>query len=481
MVDASGASVPRPPASLATGSVKATDTSFQQTQEFNNLNQLVSATGGPAGAQTYGYDADGHRTSVTGGGSGATYRWNELGQLTGYTDPSGSTQFEYDALSRRVSTSTNGAYGSTNTSTVWNGMQPVQDTSDVAGTTTLIRGVAGELLLEGRTSGPVTWDLLDRLGSAIAQVGDTRLGSSLNNTVQNARDALTDRAARITQVSGGSDWGVPSFSTSGWNASVGHSGERVDPVAAMGLFYSRGYDTRSGSWLSRDSWEGVLDSPASLNGYAYVESNPVTSRDLLGYRPLGRYDWADGNSCGRDSPHRGCGRSRTHGHRSRPTARQRRSRATRSSRRRHGSGTAQSRHAELHVEADGAALDGIRRRALTRSAARRRGVRGRRGNSRRGGSGGRASCRGAASGMLVLSLSGDSSGVGIRRNEAAAGSQPAASAAADTRSGNSSVNCDPEKFVEYSCHQDDWWKDATSSRALRRRSRERRPTTMSTN
>ncbi|WP_156371725.1 DUF6531 domain-containing protein [Microbacterium sp. Leaf203] len=133
MVDASRASVPRPPASLATGSVKATDTSFQQTQEFNNLNQLVSATGGPAGAQTYRYDADGHRTSVTGGGSDATYQWNELGQLTGYNDPSGSTRFGYDALSRRVSTTTDGAYGSTNTSTVWNGMQPVQDTSDIAG------------------------------------------------------------------------------------------------------------------------------------------------------------------------------------------------------------------------------------------------------------------------------------------------------------------------------------------------------------
>ena len=47
-------------------------------------------------------------------------------------------------------------------------------------------------------------------------------------------NASTDRTSRITQVSGGSDWGVPSFSTSGWNASVGLSGERVDPVARSG-------------------------------------------------------------------------------------------------------------------------------------------------------------------------------------------------------------------------------------------------------
>ncbi len=128
----------------------------------------------------------------------------------------------------------------------------------------------------------------------MAQVGDARLGSTLNNPVQSARDARTDRSARITQVSTGSDWGTPSFSTSGWrSASVGYSGERSDPVAGLDLFYSRGYDTRSGSWLSKDTWTGSQADPSSLNGYGFVSGNPITLRDEYGFRPIGQYDRAD--------------------------------------------------------------------------------------------------------------------------------------------------------------------------------------------
>ncbi len=456
MVDASGASVPRPPASLATGTVKASDVSFDQTQAFNSLNQLVSSTGGPAGAHTYGYDVDGHRTSVTGGGFEATYRWNELGQLTGYTDPSGSTRFEYDALGRRVASTTDSAYGSVNTSTVWNGMQPLQDSSDIAGTTTLVRDVAGELLLEGRTSGAATWDLLDRLGSAIAQVGDSRLGSSLNHPLQSARDSATDRTSRITQVMGGSDWGVPSFSTSGWNASVGHSGERVDPVAGLDLFYSRGYDPRSGSWLSEDSWEGVLGSPASLNGYAYVESNPTTSRDLLGFRPLGRYDWADGNSVRprftapglwptrnvRAQPSSYSPSKTFTGYPLKPRVGTPKSKSQPTVR--HSAGSVGVLWPGLPLFGAGAAATAETAAAAALAAG--------------------LVAAGAATGLLLLSLSGDSSGIGIRNNEAA-GSPSDASVAADARSGSGSPNCDPKAFFEFSCPQSNGFKDANSNRA----------------
>lgn len=302
-VDATGTSTPRPAASVATGSVKATDTSFTQSQVFNDLNQLVSEESSATGAQLFAYDADGHRVSATGGTGGeARYSWNELGQLTGYTDSSGSTGFGYDGLGRRVSSSTQSVFGTTSTTTVWDGLQPIQDSSDRAGTTTLVRDVAGDLLLEGRSAGAATWDLLDRLGSAVAQVGDARLGSALNNPVQSARDSAIDRTARITQVSTGSDWGVPGFSTSGWNASVGYSGERSDPVAGLSVFLSRGYDTRSGSWLSRDAWSGSRANPSSLNGYGFVSGNPVTLRDAYGFRPFALDGGTDSLRIGRFAP-----------------------------------------------------------------------------------------------------------------------------------------------------------------------------------
>lgn len=125
------------------------------------------------------------------------------------------------------------------------------------------------------------------------------MGSALNNPIQSARDSAIDRTARITQVSTASDWGVPGFSTSGWSASVGYSGERSDPVAGLSLFYSRGCDTRSGSWLSKDKWPGLQAEPSSLNGYGFVAGNPVTLRDAYGFRPIGRYDYADSTPSGR--------------------------------------------------------------------------------------------------------------------------------------------------------------------------------------
>ncbi|MDQ1083881.1 MULTISPECIES: DUF6531 domain-containing protein [Microbacterium] len=448
-LDAQGVSSSRPPASIATGSVQAVDASFTQTQLFNDLNQLVSTDGGTAGAQRFTYDADGHRVAASGGASGdVSYDWDAFGQLTGYRNASGATRFEYDGLGRRVSSRTGGVYGSTETATVWSGLQPVQDVSDVAGTTTLVRDVAGELLLEGRSSGTSTWDLLDRLGSAIAQVGDTRLASALNNPVQAARDALTDRGARVTQVSGGSDWGVPSFATSGWNAALGHSGEPTDPVAGVDLFYSRGYDTRSGSWLSRDAWEGTVDAPASLNGYAYVESNPVTSRDWLGFRPLGRYDNHYGTSRGgRSTAPRftapglwnGPGQSQPD---TSPFAPSKTYRGT-SSKPKPVSPKSTSQTTARHAAGSVGVLSpglpligaGFAAAAETAAAAAAALV---------------LATAGAVSGMLLLSLSGDSSGIGIRKNEAAA-STSGSSSAAGARSGSGSPGCDPLAAMRGDC------------------------------
>lgn len=440
-VDATGVTAPRPPASIAAGSVRAVDTSFTQSQVFDDLNQLVSTENSATGAQRLTYDPDGHRLSTTGGSGGdASYSWNELGQLTGYSDASGSRGFGYDGLGRRVSTSTQSSFGTTSTTTVWDGLQPIQDTSDKAGTTTLVRDVAGELLLEGRSAGASTWDLLDRLGSAVAQVGDARLGSALNNPVQSARDSAIDRTARITQVSTASDWGVPGFSASGWSASVGYSGERSDPVAGLSLFYSRGYDTRSGSWLSRDAWSGSRADPSSLNGYGFVSANPVTSRDELGFRPIGRYDYADSPRPARPrftAPGlRGAAQPDMSSYapsknwngkvakpkvvsptsRSRPTAR-------------HDMGSVGVLSPGLPLLGFGAAQT-----AEVAGAAATLGV----------------AALGAATGLTLLTLSGDSSGVGIR-HIAAANGDAATGAASGARSGSGSPNCDPQSLLGDYC------------------------------
>ncbi|NBD36216.1 MAG: hypothetical protein GVY30_09490, partial [Chloroflexi bacterium] len=49
---------------------------------------------------------------------------------------------------------------------------------------------------------------------------------------------------------------------------------------------ARWYDVATGRFTSRDPWEGDYERPQSLNGWVYVEGNPIRYIDPTGYRPL---------------------------------------------------------------------------------------------------------------------------------------------------------------------------------------------------
>jgi RHS repeat-associated protein len=87
----------------------------------------------------------------------------------------------------------------------------------------------------------------------------------------------------VTQLSTFDDWGNQSFDTIGWNSAVNYTGETTDPGYGLNNYYSRAYDPTTGSWMSQDSWRGLLADPQSLGRYAYVDNGPTTRQDLLGY------------------------------------------------------------------------------------------------------------------------------------------------------------------------------------------------------
>jgi RHS repeat-associated protein len=72
------------------------------------------------------------------------------------------------------------------------------------------------------------------------------------------------------------DWGNQSFDTIGWNSAVNYTGETTDAGYGLNNYYSRSYDPTSGSWMSQDSWRGLLTEPQSLSRYAYVNNSPAT-------------------------------------------------------------------------------------------------------------------------------------------------------------------------------------------------------------
>lgn len=72
---------------------------------YNSLDQLTYAKYVDGGTATFGYDANGNRTSVSAGGVTTSYTYDDLGQLTAI---SGGIAIAYDNNGNRISVTDNG-------------------------------------------------------------------------------------------------------------------------------------------------------------------------------------------------------------------------------------------------------------------------------------------------------------------------------------------------------------------------------------
>jgi RHS repeat-associated protein len=193
------------------------------------------------------------------------------------------TSYHYDGLGRQASTTDTTDYGSDTTHAVFNGTNPVQQSDNLHGTSTLVQDAAGNLAEHVTANGAATWDLLDGLGSTIAGA----------------------QGGSITQLVSYSDWGTQDFATDGWSAPLNYTGEAQDPTQSLVHNFARSYDPGTGSWTAPDTWDGLITAPRSLARYAYVADNPTTYTD------------PDGHLCARVSPGNdaiplGCGSRPTH-------------------------------------------------------------------------------------------------------------------------------------------------------------------------
>jgi RHS repeat-associated protein len=98
---------------------------------------------------------------------------------------------------------------------------------------------------------------------------------------------MTDAAGAVTYKASYEPYGTPFDQWPGPQAAstFGYTGESTD---ANSLVYLRAryYDPRLGTFLSKDPFEGVMTRSGSLNGYGYVEGNPVSYTDPSGRLPI---------------------------------------------------------------------------------------------------------------------------------------------------------------------------------------------------
>jgi|GEM_PF-1934207 len=66
-------------------------------------------------------------------------------------------------------------------------------------------------------------------------------------------------------------------------AGLGYTGEWWDADVGLEYLRARWYQPGTGRFTSRDPWEGTYNRPQSLNGWVYVEGNPIRLVDPSGY------------------------------------------------------------------------------------------------------------------------------------------------------------------------------------------------------
>ena len=152
------------------------------------------------------------------------------------------------------------------TTYTWDGLTLAGQTDSIHGATSYLPDAFGRTT--GQTATPAnpngSWLLADNLNSTLAMATPT---------------------GTISQVADWGTFGTFDAHTAGWDAAIGYTSQATNPATGTVAFYARNYDPTTASFTTTDSWEGLLDLPETLNNYAYVLGNPLSSVDVLGYWP----------------------------------------------------------------------------------------------------------------------------------------------------------------------------------------------------
>ena len=268
---------------------------------YDALDRVDYARYVDGGTATFGYDANGNRTTVSAGGVTTTYGYDTLGQLTSIADNAGTPldlSLTYDLNGNRIAvtddttstvtrsyaydwdnrlteatvsgTATDYAYlgddtrqsttvGATSTDYLYDrtaGLPQVLDD----GTSGYLHDVTGNLAsIDG--SGEATYPLQDGLGSVRLTVNDS--GTALGAREWDAWGNL--------RTSTGSGYGF------GW------AGEQYDASSDLTYLRARYYSPGTAQFLSRDTVQPNAPGTTGYNPYSYANGNPVTFTDPSGH------------------------------------------------------------------------------------------------------------------------------------------------------------------------------------------------------
>ena len=275
---------------------------------YDNINRLKTLTNkinGQVNAQyVYTYDNNGNITAVTENAQITSYTYDNLNRLTGITRPNGQTMaYAYDTRGNRTQTtpqdsaldsvtpadftydgfdrlSTFTAVGNTSTYRYDpEGLRSKKET--VSGATRYHYDNAGRVVAESNSSGQVTAQNIWGQKALTRKVSGSYYYYLYNGHGDVVK--VVDGSGNVVNNYSYDEWGNILSKTEGIFNPLKYAGEYYDDESGLIYLRARYYDPTVGRFISRDTVEGQINNPLSLNLYTYVLGNPLKYVDPTGH------------------------------------------------------------------------------------------------------------------------------------------------------------------------------------------------------
>ena len=96
---------------------------------------------------------------------------------------------------------------------------------------------------------------------------------------------LADSSGNVQLARGYTPYGEPLWLNGTASSRYAFTGEDYDTYIKLVFLRARYYSPETGGFLSKDTWQGDYTRPQSLNGWGYVEENPINRIDPSGRAP----------------------------------------------------------------------------------------------------------------------------------------------------------------------------------------------------
>ncbi len=290
----------------------ANGTSIRAEYTYDNINRLTTMTN-KLGSQvitqySYNYDNNGNIIAITENGQTANYTYDALNRLTGIRRPSGEQiTYQYDTRGNRVIASVNdksldgfisGEFDYNN----WDQLAAFTTGGDTynyhydpeglrtqkttpAGTTRYHLDDSGMVIAESNDGGTATAQNIWGINALARKINGAYYYYIYNGHGDVVK--VIDANGVIINNYSYDEWGNILFMQEQLPQPLKYAGEYFDDESGLYYLRARYYDPTIGRFISRDTLEGDITNPLTLNQYTYVENDPLGYVDPSGHFSIG--------------------------------------------------------------------------------------------------------------------------------------------------------------------------------------------------